>query len=370
MKVAVISCGRSDYSIYLPILKKLKEDSFFELQIIAFGTHVSHFFGKTVEMFYKDGFNVAHEVESLILGDSPEAVSTGMGATIIKFSSIWARENYDLIMVLGDRFEMFSAIASSVPFNIPVAHLHGGETTLGAIDDKFRHCITSMSQFHFATTDGHAKRISEIIGSNKGVYNVGAPALDNLKDLNLLSIQEFKKLWGIDMSIPTVLFTFHPETVAIDQNIKYLREICKAMDALDYRFLITMPNHDTFGSSVRDEILNFTQSDPEKYKVVEVLGAMGYYSAMTHCEFLLGNTSSGIIEAASFKKYVINVGDRQKGRQSGSNVIHVPASKQNILSAVEHIKSQPELNAENIYGNGSAAEQILDILSNYFKTKK
>lgn len=369
MKVALISCGRSDYSIYLPLMKKLKADPFFDLDIIAFGTHVSQFYDRTVEMFYKDGFEVAHEIESLVLGDSSEAVSTAMGLTIMKFSSLWANEKYDCIIVLGDRYEMFSAIAASVPFNIPVAHLHGGETTEGAIDDMFRHCITSMSKLHFVSTEKHADRVAQIIGKNKNIYVVGAPALDNLDDLELLSVEEFRKNWNIDLSNPTVLVTYHPETMATNKNKEYVQELCKAMEQIDKQFIITMPNNDTLGTMVRSELLKFAGSNMEKYKVVEVLGAIGYYSCMKHCEFLLGNTSSGIIEAASFNRFVINIGDRQKGREAGSNVIHVPAKTEAILKAVKKIEESPNYEGGNIYGNGNTSQKIAEVLKDYYKNK-
>ena len=163
-----------------------------------------------------------------------------MGLTTIKFSSIWARENYDMIIVLGDRYEMFSAVSASIPFNIPIAHLHGGETTEGSFDDMFRHSISAMSKLHFVSTSGHAKRVQQIINNKKNIYHVGAPALDNLNDIKLLSKKEFKKKWNIDLSKPTVLVTFHPETITSDKNIQYVRQLCKAMDKIDKQFLITM----------------------------------------------------------------------------------------------------------------------------------
>ena len=369
MKVALISCGRSDYSIYLPLIKKLKADPFFNLDIIAFGTHVSQFYERTVNMFYKDGFDVAYELESLVLGDSPEAISSAMGLTTIKFSSIWALEDYDMIIVLGDRYEMFSAIVASVPFNIPVAHLHGGETTEGAFDDMFRHSITAMSKLHFVSTTGHAKRVGQIIGKNEHIYHVGAPALDNLYDLELLSIEKFKEVWNIDLSKPTVLVTYHPETVASNKNVEYVRELCKAMARLDKQFVITMPNNDTMGTVIRTELLNFIGDNTEKYKVVEVLGAIGYYSCMKNCDFLLGNTSSGIIEAASFNRYVINIGDRQKGRESGANVIHVPAESNIIVETANNISSLPPYTDGNIYGNGDTCSKILTIMKDYHKNE-
>lgn len=369
MKVALISCGRSDYSIYLPLMKKLKKDPFFELSIIAFGTHVSRFYQRTVDMFYKDGFKVAYELESLVLGDSPEAISSAMGLTTIKFSSIWARENYDIIIVLGDRYEMFSAIAASVPFNIPVAHLHGGETTEGAFDDMFRHSITTMSKLHFVSTPGHAKRVEQILGKNNSIFHVGAPALDNLHDLQLLSKSEFLDIWNIDLNKPSVLVTYHPETIAGDKNMENIKELCKAMYLLDKQFIITMPNNDTMGTAVREEILNFVGSNTEKYKVVEVLGAVGYYSCMSHCDFLLGNTSSGIVEAASFKKYVINLGDRQKGREAGTNVINVRAEADLIVNMANKIYNLPPFTDGNIYGNGNTCDKILTVMKKYYKDR-
>lgn len=362
MNIALISCGRSDYSIYLPLMKKLKADSDINLDIIAFGTHVSRFYERTVNKFYEDGFDVAYEVESIVLGDSSEAISSSMGLTIVKFSSIWAKENYDLIIVLGDRYEMFSAIAASVPFNIPVAHLHGGETTLGAIDDKFRHCITSMSKFHFVTTESHKKRVAEILSHNQHVYNVGAPALDNLNEIELLTKEEFQKEWGIDLNKPTVLTTFHPETVALEKNEEYIKELIKAIDQIDKQFVITLPNNDTMGTLIRDYLKEYGAKHHKKCHLVEVLGTVGYYSCMTHCEYLLGNSSSGIIEAASFKKYVINVGDRQKGRDAGENVINVKADHKEIFDAANSIDKLPEFTGVNIYGDGMATKKIVEIL--------
>ena len=365
MKIALISCGRSDYSIYLPLMKKLKADPFFELNVIAFGTHVSQFYGRTVEMFNRDGFDISYELESLVFGDSPEAIASAMGLTTIKFSSIWANAEYDLIIVLGDRYEMFSAIAASVPFNIPVAHLHGGETTEGAFDDMFRHSITTMSKLHFVTTPGHAKRVEQVIGKNQHIYHVGAPALDNLNNLTLQSKEEFKETWDIDLNLPTVLITYHPETVASDKNVEYVRALCAAMDQMDKQFVITMPNNDTMGTVIRTELLNFIGENSQKYKVVEVLGAIGYYTCMKYCDFMLGNTSSGIIEAASFGRYVINIGDRQKGREAGANVIHAKANTVEILNASSRIASLPSFTGGNIYGNGNTCDQILDIIKQY-----
>jgi len=365
MKLAILSCGRSDYSIYLPLLKRLKKDSAFDIHVIAFGTHVSDFYGKTVSFFKDDDIKVKYEVESLILGDSSEAISTAMGLTAIKFSSIWAAEDYDLIIVLGDRYEMFAAVASIVPFNIPVAHIGGGETTFGAIDEKFRHSITCFSSLHFASTRSNAKRVSQIINSEEGVYNVGALGLDNLHDINLMSKAEFLHKWDIDLNNPTILTTYHPETVNLSQNSNNTDQLLDAIDNTDKQFVITMPNNDTMGTMIRNKLNSFAKEREGKIFLVEVLGNVGYYSCMKHCEFVLGNSSSGIVEAASFGKYVINVGNRQLGRESGSNVLHVQADAQKISSLAHEIEGMPVLGTDNIYGNGTASNQIIQVLKNY-----
>ncbi|MCB0482525.1 MAG: UDP-N-acetylglucosamine 2-epimerase (hydrolyzing) [Flavobacteriales bacterium] len=365
MKIALISCGRSDFSIYLPLIKRLKKDSFFNLEIIVFGTHVSSFFGNTFKLFEKEGFKVAHKIESLVLGDSAESIASAMGLTMIKFASLWNSNSYDLIIVLGDRYEMFSAISASVPFNIPVAHLHGGETTLGAIDDKFRHCLSSLSDIHFTSTEGHKSRVTEIIGTSRHVYNVGAPALDNLSEIDLYTISEFKNIFNIDLSIPTILCTFHPETVLLEKNHEYTLELISALESVEnFQIVITMPNADTMGSHVRSLLQDFIRKN-ENICGVENFGTRGYYSCMNYSSFLLGNTSSGIIEAASFGKYVINLGDRQKGRTQGDNIVNVEIKAAKILEAIEALHLKPELDRKNIYGNGTASEKIVDYLKDY-----
>jgi GDP/UDP-N,N'-diacetylbacillosamine 2-epimerase (hydrolysing) len=288
-----------------------------------------------------------------------------MGLTGIKFSSIWAKENYDLIIVLGDRYEMFAAIAASIPFGIPVAHLYGGDTTLGAFDDIFRHSLTLMSKLHFVSTPSSAKRVEQILGTNEGVHHVGVIPLDNLSEQKILSIEEFKDVWSIDLGKPTGLVTFHPETVAVEKNMEYVKELCKAMNRIDKQFVVTMPNNDTMGTDIRAELLKCANENPEKFKIIESFGAVGYYSCMTHCDFLLGNTSSGIAEAASFGKYVINIGDRQKGRATGENVFHVPAIEDEMVEMVNKILSLPKYSGGNIYHKGNTVDKIIEVIKDF-----
>jgi GDP/UDP-N,N'-diacetylbacillosamine 2-epimerase (hydrolysing) len=338
MRVGILTSSRADFGIYLPLLKQLKQDSDFELSLIAFGTHLSDFHGKTIHQIERLGFEVEYTVESMQLTDSPNAIATAIGLTTIKFADFWKAhaQDFDLIFCLGDRYEMFAAVMAAVPFQLPIAHLHGGETTLGAIDNAFRHAITVASTYHFVSTESHAQRVAEIIGSKEHIYNVGALSLDNIQDIPMLTIEAFKEKLGIDLAIPTILITFHPETVALTKNEGYTNELVKAIKQLtDYQVLITMPNADTSGNTVRQILLaNF--SNDKRVLLVENLGTQNYLTVMKYATVLVGNTSSGIIEAASFAKPVINLGNRQLGRTAGNNVIHVPISSDAIVAAVAH----------------------------------
>ena len=362
MNIIVLTSSRADYGIYLPLLKKLKDDPFFNLKIVAFGTHLSEKYGNTINQIYADGFEIAHQIETVLNSDSPEMISGSIALTIDKFSKLWASEKPSLnyIICLGDRYEMFAAVTASVPFNIPIVHIHGGETTTGAIDNVFRHSLTSMSKLHFASTASHAKRVGEIIGTQNGVYNVGALSLDNLKDIHLLNIDEFKQKFNIELNDP-VLVTFHPETVEYEKNEDYVSELISVLDNLDKQILITMPNADTMGNVIREKLLKFAEGKKNVF-TVESLGTQGYFSCLHHCAFVLGNSSSGIIEAASFGKYVINIGSRQAGRDAGENVIHCEIEKNKILKVIKSLPELPALGVENIYGDGNTADRIVSIL--------
>jgi len=364
MRIGVLTSSRADFGIYLPLLKKLKADDYFDLSIIAFGTHLSPAYGYTIEQILSAGFEVPYSIDTIPTNDTPVAISTAMGATIVKFAEFWDshKTDFDLVLCLGDRYEMFSAVTAGIPFQIIFAHLHGGETTLGAIDNVFRHSITLASKYHFVSTSEAAKRVAQIIGSGEHIAYVGALGLDNLDSEEYFSIDEFYQKWGVNLSCETILTTFHPETVEYKQNEYFAQELVKAITNLNnYQVLITMPNADTAGNIIRNALItNFSNSD--RVFLMENLGTKGYFTAMKHCAFLLGNTSSGIIEAASFGKYVINLGDRQKGRSAGPNVITLPISSDLINNAVKYVEAAPKLSTNNIYYNGGAGSKIVAFL--------
>jgi GDP/UDP-N,N'-diacetylbacillosamine 2-epimerase (hydrolysing) len=366
LKIALLTSSRADYGIYLPLLKALEQDPFFELQIIAFGTHLSPMYGETVNRIAEDGFDISFKIDTMPDGDSPESITKSMGKTMIMFSEVWEKNSFDLIVVLGDRFEMFAACASSVPFGIAIAHIHGGETTLGAIDDTFRHSITQMSTYHFTATDIYKDRVIALKGSDKNVYNVGALSIDNLKSMPLLGIEQFKNELGIDLSKPSILITFHPETVDYHNNEVYVEELVAALEEIKgYQFIFAMPNADTMGNMIRERLNHFISNHSDAIGV-ESFGALVYLSCMKHCTMMLGNTSSGFIEAGFFPKYVINIGERQLGRIVTSNIYNCPIERKEIIKAVENFSSRKPTEKISIYGEGTTAEQITSILKKEF----
>jgi GDP/UDP-N,N'-diacetylbacillosamine 2-epimerase (hydrolysing) len=363
-KIAILTSSRADYSIYYPLIKEIYNDNSFELDIIAFGNHNSLIYGTSSNKIEEDGFIVKHKIDALVLGDSPECISDSMGMTMMKFSTLWKNESYKLVICLGDRFEMFAAVASSIPFNIPVAHISGGEITLGAIDNIFRNSLTMMSKLHFASTEQYKNQIVKLIGdANKSnVYNVGALSIDNLKNIDFLSVEEFKKKFDIDLTKKSILITFHPETVSYEKNEAYINELLEVLKELNsYQLIITMPNADTMGNMIRLKLTDFIASNLNAIGI-ESFGTIGYLTCMKHCKFMLGNTSSGFVEAAFFPKFVINLGDRQKGRIETPNIFTTPISKEAILNAINLIEITPMPSKCNIYGNGNASAKIVEII--------
>jgi len=362
-KIALLTCGRSDYSIYLPLIKVLQTSEEFDLTVIAFGSHTSRYHGYSIEAIHEyENLNLI-SVDATLGDDKPASITSAMALTTMKFAQIWECNKFDLVVCLGDRYEMFSAVASTVPFNLKVAHFHGGEKTLGAFDNVFRHSITAMSHLHFVTCEMHAERVRRIIEDKDcdSVHNVGSLALENLNTINLMTKQEFKNKFGIDMNKSTVLFTYHPETVDLSANDRNVANLISMFEDINDQILVTLPNNDTDGARVRSALLAYGANKLNIF-VYDFLGVQGYYSAMKHCSFMLGNSSSGIIEAASFNKFVINVGDRQKGRQTSANVISVPCEKKYIQSAINKISQFPVYSGGNIYYQPNTIQQVVDIM--------
>jgi GDP/UDP-N,N'-diacetylbacillosamine 2-epimerase (hydrolysing) len=284
-RIGVLTSSRADYGIYYPLLKKLHADPFFSLNVIAFGTHLSDKFGYTVDRIKEDGFAVTHELDTMPPNDNPEGISIAMGKTMLAFSTVWRKEKFDVVFCLGDRYEMFAACASSIPYNVRLAHLHGGEETLGAIDDCLRHSITHMSTIHFTAAEPYRQRVVALKGSDHNVFNTGSLSIDNLRHLMLYTVEEFKKQYNIDLALPTILITFHPETVSYQKNEMYVSELIAAMEQLTtYQLVITMPNADTMGNIIREKLKQFIERS-ENAIGVESFGILGYLSCMKNRKY-------------------------------------------------------------------------------------
>jgi GDP/UDP-N,N'-diacetylbacillosamine 2-epimerase (hydrolysing) len=361
MKIAVLTSSRADYGIYRPLLKRLEEDPFFDLHLIVFGTHLSPFHGNTISQILEDQFTIDHKVTTQLAADSEDAIAASMALTMMKFSSIWENADYDLVICLGDRYEMFAAVSAGTPFNIKFAHIHGGETTLGAFDNAFRHSISLFSKLHFTSTQEYAERVKEITQQKDNIYNVGALSLDNLMDIELYSAEEFMSIFGIDIQIPFLLMTFHPETIHPEDTRKHSAELLQTLKEIPEQIVVTMPNADTNSSNIR-EMLYKLKENKKNLILVENFGTRGYFTCMKNALMLIGNTSSGIIESASFGKFVINIGDRQKGRAAGENVIHVPVNKSAILDAYRYILKAGSYQGANIYYRENVSGSILKTL--------
>lgn len=369
MKVGVLTSSRADFGIYLPLLKSLEEDTFFDLTIIAFGTHGSPFHGETITEIQNAGFKHIDLIQSLLLNDNPNGISTSYGLTVTKFADYWSDNIFDLIFCLGDRFETSAAVQAGIPFGVKFAHIHGGETTLGAIDNMYRHQITLASAIHFPSTEMYKKKISSIIDSGEHIYNVGSLSLDGIEDFQFTDEVEFRNKFEIPDK-PYVLITFHPETVKPERNQKYALEMKSALQEISKEFflVITMPNADTNGKIFRNAIKELSKEAPNQVLCIENFGKTYYFNAMKHADFLLGNTSSGIIEAASFGKYVVNVGNRQKGRARSKNVVDCSFDALEMIKAVETVTNTGKFRGQNIYQKPNSAKKIVEALKSYHDT--
>lgn len=366
MRIGILTSSRADYGIYLPLLQKMKSDSFFEMEIIAFGTHLSKSHGFTLNEIEKDGYACIHAISSLISNDDEQSIASSYGLTVLKFADFWASHTYDLVFCLGDRFEMSAAVQAGIPFGVKFAHIHGGETTLGAIDNVYRHQITLAAQLHFTATDVFREKVINLLGSSEGVYSVGSLSLNDIKSFVPIDRVAFFEKLNISND-EFALVTFHPETMSLQENVQYAQAMKNTLAMISEKIfvIVTMPNADTQGSVYREAIEKLKKEFPERFLLIENFGKINYFSAMHYAKILIGNTSSGILEAASFGKYVVNVGDRQKGRVQSHNVLNCEFEETAMITAVAKAMSFEKYNGENVYFKEGAADNIIKTLKGY-----
>ena len=365
-KVAAITVARSDYGLLYPVIKRIEETPELQLQLLVTGMHLSPEFGNTVKVIQEDGFEICEKVEMLLSSDTPTGLAKSMGLGTIGFAQVYEKIKPDLILVLGDRFEMHCAVVAAMPFKIPVAHIHGGESTEGAIDELIRHSITKMSHIHFPSTEFYAERIKRMGEEDWRIFVSGAPGLDNIRMLEpLMSKEEFKEKYDIDLELPTIIVTYHPVTLEYENTLWQLQNLLAALEAVNQQIVFTYPNADTMGRLIIEMINDFAKKHSRVHIRIN-LGQHGYLSLMRYASAMVGNSSSGIIEAPSFELPVVNIGSRQRGRVRARNVIDVGYSKDEIYDGIKKALS-PELKRSlkglvNPYGEGKASQIIVDVL--------
>lgn len=363
-KVCVVTGTRAEYGLLLPIMRKIQASNNSELQLVVTTMHLSEEFGLTYEQIENDGFTIDDKIENLLAVDSKAAMAKSSGLATILISDTFSRLQPDIVLLLGDRFETHAAATTAMLMNIPIAHIHGGEVTEGAVDEQIRHSLTKMAYLHFTSTEEYRKRVIQLGEVPERVFCTGAPGIDNIFNLTLLDKENLEKELQWDITSPTALFTFHSETLStVDVNFQ-IERILQAVEASDVNVLFTYANADDGGRAINHAIEQFVSKNKNKYCVVKSLGQLKYLSAMKHVDLLIGNTSSGIIEAASFHKPVVNIGDRQKGRLQSGNVIN--CNIENIPNAIiQALSDEFSTRCEkvtNVYGDGLAAEKIVQQL--------
>ncbi|MEA9356627.1 UDP-N-acetylglucosamine 2-epimerase [Bacteriovorax sp. PP10] len=377
--VCVVTGTRADYGLLYWPIKALLDLKDIRVSLVATGTHMSEKHGYTVNAIKKDGFQLDAEIDIEIHGDRPGDIVRVMAVALNKFSTYFEKNRPDLLLILGDRYEIFSVAQAAMVHNIPIAHIHGGEITEGAIDDSIRHALTKMSYLHFSSTEEYRKRIIQMGEEPGRVFCTGAPGLDNIKKLTLLSKSEMEKELGCAFNEKNILVTFHPVTISEEQTIKETTNFFSALSKLpaNISFYITMPNADTYSENILTIINEFKKQNLNRTHIFTSLGQLKYLSLMKHVDVVAGNSSSGIIEAPFMKKAVLDVGARQKGRITSTHVVHVQGVTQDIYQALVKILSddfQKKLDSlPSIYGDGEAgpviAGKIHDALMTGMKTK-
>ncbi|WP_107840197.1 UDP-N-acetylglucosamine 2-epimerase [Metasolibacillus meyeri] len=357
-KICVVTGTRAEYGLLYPLIKKIQQDVVFQLQLLVTGMHLSPEFGDTYKQIETDGFIINEKVEILVSADTATGVVKSMGLASIGFADALARLQPDLIIILGDRFEMLAVAQSSLIMQIPIAHLHGGECTFGAYDDALRHSITKMATWHFTSTESHRKRVIQLGEAPENVFNVGAIGIENIMNLQLLKKDELFEQLQLDKQLPMFLITYHPETNGQTDGIF---KLLKALEKYpNVNLLFTKSNADNGGRRINEVIYEFTLIHPNA-KLYDSLGQLRYLSAVKHAEVVIGNSSSGLIEVPYLTTPTVNCGMRQEGREQPNSVFNTQLVTEEIYSTIEQAR---KFNGEynQIFGDGHVSEQIISIL--------
>lgn len=367
MKACIITATRAEYGLLKPLIEMLNQSVEYQLQLLVTGTHLSAEFGMTWKAIEADGYKINAKVEMLLSSDTPVGVSKSLGLMCTGLADAFESLQPEFVIILGDRYEMVGIATVANLFNIPIVHIHGGEITQGALDDNFRHAITKLSHIHFASTAEYRQRIIQLGESPDKVFEVGAIGIDNIRNMDLLDRHNLSESIDLDLSKPYFLVTYHPVTVNSSDVIAEIDNLITALLSMsNTQSVVTLSNADVGGRLINQRLKYWQQQYPERIALFTSLGQLRYLSAIKHCLAVVGNSSSGILEAPSLKRPTINIGDRQKGRTQATSVINCGVDVESIIQAL-NLASSNEFQTKsktvvNPYGEGMSASAIMDQL--------
>ena len=369
-KICIVTGSRAEWGLLSGLARKITDDPELELQIIATNMHLSPEFGLTYREIERQGFRINRKVEMLLSSDSANATGKSVGLATIGFADAYEELAPDMLLVLGDRYEILAAVTAALFYKIPVAHLHGGEVTEGAYDDAIRHAITKMSHLHFTSTEEYRRRVIQLGEQPERVFHVGAIGIDNIRHIDLLDKKVLEEQLDFPFDRKTVLVTYHPETLDAIPVEEQFRNLLEALDdRQDIRILFTLPNSDTGGRIIVRMIEEFVARNKQRARAYTSLGQLRYLSALRFVAAVVGNSSSGILEVPSFGKPTLDIGNRQKGRLAANSVVHCGVSGAEISEGLNRVLSDAFAKqtacVQNPYEKEDSALEILKILKNY-----
>jgi GDP/UDP-N,N'-diacetylbacillosamine 2-epimerase (hydrolysing) len=368
-KICIVTGSRAEYGLLRAIMEDIKNDPGVELQIIVTGMHLSPEYGLTYHAVEEDGFSISRKVEMLTSSDTPVGIAKSMGLGLIGFADVLNELKPDLILVVGDRYEIFSAVSAALVARIPVAHIHGGEATEGLVDEAIRHSITKMSHLHFVATEEYRQRVIQLGEQPDRVFSVGGLGVDSISRLHLLNKGELEKSLNQKLGPKNLLITYHPVTLERATAENQLNELLSVLRELrDTNLIFTLPNADTEGRVLIEMIKDFVAENPCASAFTS-LGQLLYFSCVAQVDGVIGNSSSGLLEVPSFKKGTINIGDRQRGRLQAGSIINCEPNREGIRHALTRLYSiefqNNLLQVKNPYGQGGASKKILSTIKTF-----
>lgn len=373
-KVSILTATRAEYGLLKPLIKRLNTVENFDVRVVVTGAHLSPEFGLTYKEIEQDGINIDEKIEILLSADTPSAISKSMGLAMISFADYFEKLKPDMLIVLGDRYETLAVATVAMNQRIPIVHLHGGETTEGAIDESIRHAITKMSYLHFTSTEEYRSRVIQLGENPDRVFSVGAIGIENIVNEKLMSKSELEKSINYKLDKPYALVTFHPVTLEGNEYRKQVKELLDVCELYkDMKFIFTKANADASGRTINQMIDDFVERN-NHVVAFNSLGMLRYLSALKYSTMVIGNSSSGLLEAPSFGIPTINIGDRQKGRLQADSVINCKPDKDDIERAIKIALSkefkEEVKNTINPYGDGNTSEKIVEIIKDFILNNK